>query len=49
MSSVYTLSHNIARTDTNGIEARIAPTNELRLAISEIRTISSAVIVIFNM
>lgn len=47
--SVSTYSHSIARTDTIGTEAKIAPTNELRLAISETSTISSVVIATLNM
>jgi len=39
----------MARNDTKGIDARIAPTSELRLEISEITTISIVVMRIFNM
>lgn len=34
----------MASTETRGIEARIAPINELRFAISEINTINNVVI-----
>ena len=43
-SFVSMYSHNIANTDTSGIEAKNAPRNELRFAISEINTISVVVI-----
>jgi hypothetical protein len=39
----------MASTDINGIDARIAPVKELRLAISEIRTINIVVTAIFVM
>jgi hypothetical protein len=45
--SIY--SQIMASTDINGIDARIAPVKELRLAISEIRTINIVVTAIFVM
>ena len=42
-SRVSIYSHAIARTETIGIEARIAPTKDLRWATSEIRTIKATV------
>jgi len=42
-------SQIIAKTETKGIEANIAPTNELRFEISEITTINIVVIKIFIM
>lgn len=39
--------HVIAKIETKGIAANIAPIKELRLDISEINTIKSAVITIF--
>jgi len=49
ISCVSRYSHNMARTDTIGTDAKIAPTNELRLETSETSTTSSVVILIFNM
>lgn len=44
--SIY--SQIIASTETKGIDASIAPTKELRFAISEITTIKTVVIMIFT-
>ncbi len=41
-------SQSMANTETNGIEARIAPTKLLRFAISEIATIKTVVTAIFT-
>ena len=38
----------MANTETSGIDARIAPINELRLLISEIATIKSVVMISFK-
>lgn len=48
VSFVSRYSQNMARTEIKGIEARIAPTMVLRLAISDIATISVAVMAIFT-
>jgi len=47
-SLVSTYNQSIARTETRGIEARIAPIRELRLAISEMMTISPVVTIILS-
>jgi hypothetical protein len=39
----------MARMDTKGIDAKIAPIKELRLEISEINSINNIVITIFTM
>jgi hypothetical protein len=44
--SIY--NQSIARTETRGIEARTAPIRELRLAISEMMTISPVVTIILS-
>lgn len=48
ISFVSIYNHIIAKTDTKGTEARIAPMNVLRLLISEIITINSVVIRTFS-
>ncbi len=47
MSFVSWYSHIIAKTETKGTEAKIAPINELRLLTSEIATMRTVVIMIF--
>lgn len=44
--SIY--SQNIANTETNGTEARMAPAKELRFAISAISTTKTVVIITFT-
>jgi hypothetical protein len=44
--SIY--SHIIANTDTNGMDAKIAPINELRFAISDMATIKKVVVKILT-
>jgi len=47
MSLVSMYNQNSASTEIKGTEARTAPANELRFAISEMATTKTAVIVIF--
>jgi len=47
-SFVSMYNHIMASTDTSGIEARMAPARELRLATSDIKTIKIVVTMIFS-